>query len=53
MAIEPCPCGLCSATRLYIGSIPKSVSSTMSRVAIGESAPVRARLCLMYPRVEK
>jgi hypothetical protein len=37
--IEPCPCGLASATRWYIGNMPKSVSNTISRVAIGESAP--------------
>ena len=29
MAIEPCPCGLSSATRLYIGRAPKRVKSTM------------------------
>jgi hypothetical protein len=39
IAIEPCPCGLSSDTRWYIGSAPKRVSSTMSRVAMGESAP--------------
>ncbi len=37
--IEPCPCGLSSATRLYIGRAPKRVSSTISSVAMGESAP--------------
>jgi hypothetical protein len=36
---EPWPCGLSAATRRYIGSIPRSVSSTMSRVAMGERAP--------------
>ena len=45
IAIEPCPCGLCSATRLYIGRAPKRVRSTMRRVAIGERTPRRARLC--------
>jgi hypothetical protein len=39
IAIDPCPCGLSSATRWYIGSAPKRVKSTMSRVAMGESAP--------------
>jgi hypothetical protein len=37
--IEPCPLGLSSATRLYIGSAPNSVKSTMKSVAMGESAP--------------
>ena len=37
--IEPCPCGLSSATRLYIGNAPNRVKSTMKRVATGESAP--------------
>ena len=35
----PWPCGLISATRLYIGSAPNSVSSTRTSVAIGESVP--------------
>ena len=39
IATEPCPCGLSSATRRYIGSIPSSVSATISRVASGDSAP--------------
>ena len=39
MAMEPCPCGLSAATTLYIGSIPRRVSSTIRSVAIGESAP--------------
>jgi len=39
IATEPCPCGLSFATRRYIGSIPRRVSATMSRVAMGESAP--------------
>ena len=34
----PWPCGLSSATRLYIGSAPNSVSSTRTSVAIGESS---------------
>ena len=38
IAIEPCPCGLSEATRLYIGTIAKRVSATMSRVAKGESS---------------
>jgi hypothetical protein len=42
MAIEPCPCGLSAATTRYMGSIPKSVSSTISSVAMGESAPAVA-----------
>ena len=37
--IEPSPCGLASATRLYIGSAPKSVSKTRTNVANGESTP--------------
>ena len=37
--MEPSPCGLSAATRLYIGSAPKSVSSTRMSVAMGESAP--------------
>ena len=39
IATEPCPCGLSLATRRYIGSMPSSVSATISRVASGESAP--------------
>jgi hypothetical protein len=39
MATEPCPCGLSPATRRYIGSIPRSVSATISSVANGASAP--------------
>jgi hypothetical protein len=39
IAIEPCPCGLSAATWRYIGRAPKRVSSTMSRVTIGERAP--------------
>ena len=39
IATEPCPCGLSCATRRYIGSIPSRVSSTMSSVASGLSAP--------------
>ena len=37
--IEPCPCGLSSAMRLYIDTIANSVRATMSRVAMGERAP--------------
>ncbi len=37
--IEPSPCGLATATRLYIGSAPNSVTRTRISVAIGESAP--------------
>jgi hypothetical protein len=37
--MEPSPCGLASATRLYIGSAPKSVRRTRTRVATGEMAP--------------
>ena len=52
--IEPCPLGLSSATRLYIGSAPNRVKSTMKRVATGESAPAAsAAMPGMYPRVEK
>jgi hypothetical protein len=36
--IEPSPWGLAAATRLYIGSAPKSVTRTRTRVAIGERA---------------
>jgi hypothetical protein len=39
IAIDPCPCGLSAANLRYIGSAPKSVRSTMSRVASGESVP--------------
>ena len=39
MATEPCPCGLSFATRRYIGSMPNRVRTTMSSVAIGDSAP--------------
>ena len=35
----PSPCGLNSATRLYIGSAAQSVSNTRTRVATGESMP--------------
>ena len=35
----PWPCGLISATRRYIGSAPKSVRSTSTSVAIGDSVP--------------
>ena len=37
MAIEPSPCGLSSATRLYMGKAPKRVIKTRISVAIGES----------------
>ena len=39
MATEPCPFGLSAATRRYIGSIPNSVSTTISSVASGDTAP--------------
>ncbi len=39
IAIEPCPWGLSSATRRYMGTIPTRVKSTMSTVAMGERAP--------------
>ena len=39
MATEPCPCGLSAATHRYTGSIPNSVSRTISRVASGDRAP--------------
>lgn len=42
IAIEPCPCGLAAATLRYIGSIPNSVSATMIRVAMEETAPAAA-----------
>jgi hypothetical protein len=52
--IEPCPWGLSSATRLYIGSAPKRVKSTINRVATGESDPAAsAAMPGMYPSVEK
>ena len=35
----PSPCGLSLATRRYIGSAPKSVTSTRTRVAIGRERP--------------
>ena len=39
IATEPWPCGLSRATRRYIGSMPSSVSATISSVASGDSAP--------------
>ncbi len=39
MATEPCPFGLSYATLRYIGSAPNSVSTTISRVASGETTP--------------
>jgi len=42
----PCPHGLRSATRLYIGNAPKSVSATSTSVAIGESAPAATNAML-------
>ena len=39
IATEPCPFGLSSATRRYIGSIPNRVSATISNVASGDTAP--------------
>jgi hypothetical protein len=39
IAIEPSPWGLSSATRRYMGTMPKRVKSTMSTVAMGERAP--------------
>ena len=42
MAIDPCPCGLSAATTRYMGNIPKSVNSTISSVAMGDSAPAVA-----------
>ena len=54
MATDPCPCGLSRATRLYIGSMPSSVSATMSSVASGDRAPAaRAAMPGRYARVEK
>jgi len=43
IATEPCPRGLSAATRRYIGSIPNSVSATMSSVARGDTAPAASR----------
>ena len=37
--IEPSPCGLSAATRLYVGSAPNKVRRISTNVAIGESAP--------------
>jgi hypothetical protein len=39
IATDPCPLGLSAATRRYIGSIPNRVSTTISSVASGETAP--------------
>jgi hypothetical protein len=39
IATEPCPFGLSAATLRYIGSMPPSVSSTISSVASGQTAP--------------
>ena len=54
IATEPCPCGDSRATRRYIGSIPKSVSATISNVASGERAPAaNAAIAGKYDKVEK
>lgn len=54
IATEPCPCGLSRATLRYMGSMPNSVSATMSSVASGESAPAAtAAMPGRYDRVEK
>lgn len=54
IATEPWPCGLSSATRRYIGSIPNRVSATISRVASGEIAPAAsAAIPGRYASVEK
>ena len=54
IATDPCPWGLSSATRRYIGSTPSSVSATINRVASGESAPAaRAAIPGRYDSVEK
>ena len=54
IATEPCPCGLSSATRRYIGSIPSSVSATISNVASGDSAPAASTAMPgRYDKVEK
>ncbi len=39
IATDPCPCGDSRATRRYMGSMPNSVSATISSVASGERAP--------------
>ena len=42
----PCPYGLRSATRLYIGKAPKSVSATRTSVATGDSVPAATNAML-------
>ena len=50
----PCPWGLASATRLYIGSAPNSVIATSTSVATGASAPAaRNAMPGWYASVEK
>jgi hypothetical protein len=44
IAIQPCPWGLLRATIRYIGRAPKSGSSTMSLVAMGDGTPAAARV---------
>jgi hypothetical protein len=39
MEMEPSPCGLSPATRLYIGRAPNKVSNTKKNVATGANAP--------------
>ena len=52
--MEPSPWGLSAATRRYIGSAPKRVTSTRTRVAIGaRDAAASAAMPGWYPRVEK
>ncbi len=54
IAIEPCPWGLSSATRRYIGNTPSRVSPTIRSVAIGETAPAaRTAIEGRYDSVEK
>ncbi len=54
IATEPCPWGLSSATRRYIGSMPSRVRPTISSVAIGETAPAASTAIEgRYDSVEK
>ena len=50
----PWPCGLMSATRLYIGSAPNRVRTIKTKVAMGDSTPAARKAMLgWYASVEK
>ena len=48
MAMLPWPCGLISATRLYIGSAPASVSTIRTKVATGDRTPAARNAMLAW-----